>query len=81
MQQTVDALCICIYHRLVARERHQLVYRHIMREASADLLVLLIRAMRRPPIVERAAGTALTLLFYNKVSLNVSESLHYLKAL
>lgn len=30
------------------------VCQHILREASACLLVQLIRAMRRPPIVERA---------------------------
>ena len=37
---------------------------HILREASASLLVLLYRAMRRPPIVERATGTAFTHFFF-----------------
>ena len=37
---------------------------HILREASARLLVLLRWAMRRPLCVERATGMALTLFYY-----------------
>ena len=58
-QQTVDALWICQFHQLSSRERGWLVRLHILREASASLLVLLIRAMRRPQGVGRAASVAL----------------------
>ena len=37
---------------------------HILREASASLLVLLYRAMRRPLQAERATVMALTLFYF-----------------
>ena len=67
MRQTVDALWICIFRQKQARERKLLAYYHILREASASLLVLLHRAIPEPQDVERATGMALTLLFLNNL--------------
>ena len=53
----------CGYVRYVDSGRASAGYgliAYILREASASLLVLLIRAMRRPQGVERATGMALT---------------------
>lgn len=51
---------------------------HILREASASLLVLLIRAMRRPQQAGRATSTALTLFFINQSNANaVSPAVKY----
>lgn len=49
------SMWICIFRQRQAREREAIgVFTHILREASASLLVLSIRALRRPQRVERA---------------------------
>ena len=64
MQQTVDAKRICIFYQWSARERQPIdVSTHILREASASLLVQRRWAIPEPPFVERATRMALTLFF------------------
>ena len=53
------------------RNRMPDVHLHILREASACLLVLLYRAIPEPLTAERASSTALTLLLYTN---------HFIKA-
>ena len=59
MKQTVDA---CGYVVSAGCQRVSVAFGvaiHILREASAGLLVLLYRAMRRPQQAERVNGTTL----------------------
>lgn len=61
---------VCIFHHWWARERQLLVYTHILREASAGLLVQRRWAIPEPRKVERATSTALTLFLFKPINAN-----------
>ena len=62
MVQTVDVLWVCILCQEYAYSRIETIL-HILREASAGLLVQRRWAIPEPRKVERATSMALTLFF------------------